>query len=193
MAMTAIGTGRRRPPATPGLPRRPARLTEEVVLERLRLLAPLVAANRGTIPSDDRRRVGAVEFTWLLAEARRRGITARRALGGEGYAVVNTGSAASPECDDADRVTSITMYQGRRVQRPVATCKRGHEFTPENTYVFTDALGRSHRSCRRCRADLQARRRADQRVARSDRGWRSGSGSGFPSGRPPPARPADSK
>jgi hypothetical protein len=29
-------------------------------------------------------------------------------------------------------------------------CKRGHEFTPENTYTYTDSVGRPHRFCRAC-------------------------------------------
>jgi HNH endonuclease len=38
-------------------------------------------------------------------------------------------------------------------------CDHGHEFTPENTYVGTNANGRPSRTCKRCRADRMARYR----------------------------------
>jgi hypothetical protein len=36
-------------------------------------------------------------------------------------------------------------------------CKHGHAFTPENTYVWPRTR---HRSCRTCRSEIEARRRA---------------------------------
>lgn len=168
--MAVIGASRR-PPATPGLPRRPARLTDEAVLERLRLLAPLAAANRGPIPLGDRRRVGAVEFTWLLAEARRREISTRDLSTTTGVRWATLDRRLRRYAITATVPPSMSTDQGRQVQRPNAVlCKRQHEFTPENTYVFTDARGRSHRSCRRCRADREAKRRAEGKVALTESG-----------------------
>lgn len=43
-------------------------------------------------------------------------------------------------------------------------CRRGHPFTPENTYRGRDGKGRVYRSCRQCNIDrLAARRRAEGR------------------------------
>ena len=168
--MAVIGASGR-PPATPGLPRRPSRLTNEALLERLRLLAPLAAANRGPVPLGDRRRVGAVEFTWLLAEARRRGISTRDLAAATGVRWATLDQRLRRHAMTATVPPSMSTYQGRQVQRPNAVlCKRQHEFSPENTYVFTDAGGRSHRSCRRCRADREAKRRAEGKVALTESG-----------------------
>lgn len=56
------------------------------------------------------------------------------------------------------RVTSGTGRLG--IGRYATHCKHGHEYTPENTYVY--AVGR--RECRVCRTAAQARKRA-KRIA----------------------------
>jgi hypothetical protein len=38
-------------------------------------------------------------------------------------------------------------------------CKRGHEFTPENTGVYVDKRGGEHRRCRECANDAASRSR----------------------------------
>jgi len=62
------------PPPTPGLPPRPPAPSNEDILTRLTLLAPLAAGNRGPVPLGDPRRVAAAEYTWLLAAARDNGV-----------------------------------------------------------------------------------------------------------------------
>jgi hypothetical protein len=37
-------------------------------------------------------------------------------------------------------------------------CERGHEFTPENTYTWTDSGGGTHRQCRACNRAREQRR-----------------------------------
>lgn len=163
--MTIAVEPSRRPPATPGLPRRPARLTDQVLLERLRLLGPLAVANRGSIPLTDPRRIGAVEFTWLLAEARRRGVPTRELTAATGMRWPTLDQRLRRHAMTATVPPSIAVYQGRQVQLPKRdACKLGHPFTPENTYLFTDSGGGNHRSCRRCRADREARRRAARKA-----------------------------
>lgn len=46
--------------------------------------------------------------------------------------------------------TQVNTKLGSRAQQ--THCKRDHEFTPENTYVWTDKKNRPHRSCRACRS-----------------------------------------
>lgn len=43
-------------------------------------------------------------------------------------------------------------------------CPQGHEYTPENTYDWSDAT-RTRRACRACKIEREARRRAAQRDA----------------------------
>lgn len=44
------------------------------------------------------------------------------------------------------------MALGRHVSpgRLKTHCSKGHEFTPENTYVWVDSKGGEHRDCREC-------------------------------------------
>lgn len=59
------------------------------------------------------------------------------------------------------RRTNILRGMGRAAERARQThCKRGHEFTPENTRLW-----RSSRICRTCRADEVRNRRLRQRAA----------------------------
>ena len=55
-------------------------------------------------------------------------------------------------------VTGAVNYQRFKATR--THCKRGHEFTPENTYI--DKIGA--RQCRKCSAEKQARYRAARRA-----------------------------
>lgn len=178
--MATDGVGRR-PPATPGVPRRPSRMSQEKMLERLGLLAPLAAANRGTIPLGDPRRVAAVEFTWLLAQARSRGTTTQELVSATGMRWSTLDQRLRRHAMTATVPPSLVTYQGQQAQRPTVTsCKQGHQYTPENTYTYQDANGRSHRSCRRCRADREAERRAAKRTPK-------GSGKDRPHGSDPAA------
>lgn len=56
------------------------------------------------------------------------------------------------------RSNSVTAMRGRQ-----RVCQRGHEFTPENTYVEQ----RGRRRCRKCRAAWQAQLRQKQKAVRS--------------------------
>jgi hypothetical protein len=51
------------------------------------------------------------------------------------------------------------------VQRSAAgskvKCPAGHDYTPENTYEWTNADGETSRHCRRCAADREARRKRE--------------------------------
>lgn len=44
-------------------------------------------------------------------------------------------------------------------------CKHGHEFTPENTYIWTSSIGRPTRKCRTCHRELSRKRRARRSIA----------------------------
>ena len=48
--------------------------------------------------------------------------------------------------------------KGRIVHIPKTHCKRGHEFTPENTYLYENRDGYKHRICRECRDTYRERR-----------------------------------
>lgn len=58
-------------------------------------------------------------------------------------------------------LTPAALEQRRAVSRATAElrraathCKRGHEFTPENTYVYPNRNGK--RRCRTCQRDQQS-------------------------------------
>jgi hypothetical protein len=67
------------------------------------------------------------------------------------------------QCQECRRLRNIKLLEAKQsgvqpvhIHRPDKThCKRGHEFTPENTYVHRGA-----RYCKQCNRDSQARRRA---------------------------------
>ena len=61
------------PPATPGIEPRPAKMNAAQMLERLALLKPLAAGNRGPVPAGDPRRVAGEEYAWLIDLAYRQG------------------------------------------------------------------------------------------------------------------------
>lgn len=48
---------------------------------------------------------------------------------------------------------------------PRGKCRKGHDLTPENSYLSTDANGTTHRRCRRCHLE---RTRAARRTARME-------------------------
>jgi hypothetical protein len=51
------------------------------------------------------------------------------------------------------------MRKGRGLKgRLRAACVRGHAFTPENTYEWVSASGKTHRHCRQCQAQRLLRR-----------------------------------
>lgn len=64
-------------------------------------------------------------------------------------------------CVNPDHLEPVTQFENiMRGTSPTAVnarkthCKRGHEFTPENTYVW----GGGHRQCRACNAERERRR-----------------------------------
>lgn len=76
---------------------------------------------------------------------------------------------AGRRCKECNRVGAAASYAARiagdppkRVLKKAAECRKGHPFTPENTYI--DAIGkRKCRTCMRVRADkYAAARRAGQ-------------------------------
>lgn len=58
------------------------------------------------------------------------------------------------KCVNPDHLEAVTQAENnrRRGERMVA-CKRGHPFTPENTY---HVKGKDHRHCLQCRRDYMA-------------------------------------
>lgn len=44
--------------------------------------------------------------------------------------------------------------------RDAPTCAYGHEYTEENTYVWTDVNGYEHRTCRQCKREQAKARRS---------------------------------
>lgn len=53
------------------------------------------------------------------------------------------------------------------VKPPQTHCTNDHELTPENSYVYTDHKGMTHKGCRRCRRDSYARWKEKVRAAKS--------------------------
>ena len=157
------------PMATPGVAPRPDELSEAALLERLALLKPLAAANRGPIRAGDARRVAGEEYAWLIDLALRQGLAPRRLAQATGstWLVLRARLARH-----GYRTTPPTMtpYRGPAPPQEVdQSCQRGHAFDETNTYRYTDAEGAEHRVCRRCRADRMKKRRAATKAARESR------------------------
>jgi hypothetical protein len=55
--------------------------------------------------------------------------------------------------------TENTAVDRRRTRADLTHCKRGHEFTPENTYLYV-RNGREERACRQCARDRHAAKTA---------------------------------
>lgn len=158
------------PPASPGIEPRPVKMTAAQMLERLALLKPLAAGNRGPVPAGDPRRVAGEEYAWLIDLAYRQGMTPGELATATGSSwpvlrarLARHGYRAAPP--------TMTPYQGAaEKQEPAAECQRGHPFDDENTYRYADAAGAEHRVCRRCRADrMKTKRRLDAKAARESR------------------------
>lgn len=72
----------------------------------------------------------------------------------------------NPACVNPDHLEPVSHRENSlRGTNPTAQnarkthCKRGHEFTPENTRVYIDAhSGREARECRQCTRERKARR-----------------------------------
>jgi hypothetical protein len=60
-------------------------------------------------------------------------------------------------------VTLLVNIQRRRKKPPIEQCKRGHEFTPENTRIDR----RGGRVCRKCHAQWQREDRQRRKAAQS--------------------------
>ena len=157
------------PPVTPGIEARPASMSTVQMLERLKLLQPLAAGNRGPIPAGDPRRVAGEEYAWLIDLAFRQGVTTGELTGATGSSwpvlrarLARHGYRAAPP-------TMRPYRGGAQTSTAVEECQRGHAFDEANTYRYTDAAGTDHRVCRQCRADRMRTRRADAKAARESR------------------------
>jgi hypothetical protein len=68
-------------------------------------------------------------------------------------------------CINPDHLEPVTPAENVRrawaVRPPVTHCKRGHEFTPENTYWGREVSGTPRRQCRDCRLTQRRERLAD--------------------------------
>lgn len=78
----------------------------------------------------------------------------------------------NPSCVNPDHLELVVprenVLRGKSSDR-LKKCKRGHEFTPENTYMFTKPDGSEGRACATCRLDRtnESRRRAGpERIAK---------------------------
>jgi len=72
----------------------------------------------------------------------------------------------NPPCVRPDHLAAVTHLENMQASSsPIMKkakqthCKRGHAFTPENTFI-RKLRGRRHRRCRRCQADAERERRA---------------------------------
>lgn len=58
------------------------------------------------------------------------------------------------DCFEVEHLELVThtenIRRGRNYQREQTHCKRGHEFTPENTYLQTLRTGYIARACKKC-------------------------------------------
>ena len=63
----------------------------------------------------------------------------------------------------SDSLVRGATVRARSLARERTHCVNGHEFTPENTYIYKDRP--QHRGCRKCRTEAEARRREKLRVA----------------------------
>lgn len=156
------------PLATPGIGPRPAEMSTTQMLERLTLLQPLAAGNRGPIPAGDPRRVAGEEYAWLIDLAYRQGVTTSELVAAtrSSWPVLRARLARH-----GYRTAPPTMraYRGPAPTETVEECQRGHAFDEMNTYRYSDSSGAEHRVCRQCRADRMKARRAEAKAARESR------------------------
>ena len=80
----------------------------------------------------------------------------------------------NPPCCNPAHLEAVTQRENTlRGTAPSAInarkthCKRGHEFTPENTYVWQGKRGERQRHCRTCASARRARRTAAERAERA--------------------------
>ena len=63
-------------------------------------------------------------------------------------------------CVNPDHLEAVTHAENnRRAAAARTTCRQGHEWTPENTYVWNGT-----RFCRACNRDLQRRKKAERKA-----------------------------
>lgn len=61
-------------------------------------------------------------------------------------------------CVNPEHLEPVTAVENHRRWAESRThCKHGHEFSPENTYVWRNKDGEVHRACRTCNRAAQAR------------------------------------
>ena len=63
----------------------------------------------------------------------------------------------NPSCVNPDHLVALTRREHKRLHQRKSHCRRGHEFTPENTYVRPSG----QLTCRKCQADRARRYRRE--------------------------------
>jgi hypothetical protein len=71
-------------------------------------------------------------------------------------------------CVNPKHLEAVTLQENRRRRNAAKThCTNGHEYTPENTYRWTDPDGYTSRRCRICNAEKAAEYRQRRDAASS--------------------------
>ncbi|OIV39137.1 hypothetical protein BIV57_02055 [Mangrovactinospora gilvigrisea] len=153
-------------PAVPALPAKPTTSARTARREspkitaseakRLRELAPLATKVRGVTAEHDPARTASVEYSVLLAELWKRGVSRQELARITGQAPA-TIRARLARHGHINRGASERPYKGKQAEfaKRREYCKFGHEFTPENTYEYRRPDGRVARTCRACHARRQ--------------------------------------